>query len=52
MERYMFENKRDFQVILYTHFTLNLSPIVSGFGGKRGIDDESLDARGNEIVWP
>ena len=43
--------KRDYQVILYTLFTLDLSPLVLGFGGKRDLDDEALDAGGNEIVW-
>ena len=35
-----------------THFTVDFSPLVFGFSGKRNLDDEALDARGKEILWP
>jgi len=35
---------------LYTKFTLDLSPLVLDFGGKRDINNEALNAGENEIV--
>lgn len=31
-------------IVISTQFTLDFSPLVLGFSGKRNLDDEALDA--------